>query len=60
MGFETLQVMMQSINGSGCTPIVRPQWNAPVIIKSVLDIGAYGVLIPWVNTKEDAEAAVKA
>jgi 2-keto-3-deoxy-L-rhamnonate aldolase RhmA len=60
MGFETLQQMMQSMNGSGCVPIVRPQWNDPVIIKRVLDIGAYGVIIPWVNTREEAENAVRA
>jgi 2-dehydro-3-deoxyglucarate aldolase len=60
LGFETLQQMMQSMNGTNCVPIVRPQWNDPVIIKRVLDIGAYGVLIPWVNTKEEAENAIKA
>jgi 2-dehydro-3-deoxyglucarate aldolase len=60
LDFQTLQQMMQSMNGSNCLPIVRPQWNDPVIIKRVLDIGAYGVLIPWVNTREEAESAVKA
>lgn len=60
MGIETMQRMMQSMNGSDCTPIVRPQWNDMVIIKRVLDIGAHGVLIPWVNTKEEAEYAVSA
>ncbi len=58
-GYETLQRMMQAMNGSGCVPIVRPQWNDPVVIKRVLDIGAYGVLIPWVNSKEEAENAVR-
>jgi len=58
-GYETLQRMMQSMNGSGCVPIVRPQWNDPVVMKRVLDIGAYGVLIPWVNSKEEAENAVR-
>lgn len=60
MGFETLQQMMQSMNGTDCIPIVRPQWNDPVQIKRILDIGAYGVLIPWVNSKEEAENAVRA
>jgi len=60
LGFETLQRMMQSMNGTECVPIVRPQWNDPVIIKRVLDLGAYGVLIPWVNSKEEAENAVRA
>ena len=60
LGYETLQRMMQSMKGSGCVPIVRPQWNDPVVIKRVLDIGAYGVLIPWVNSRDEAEKAVQA
>ena len=60
MGFETMERMLQSMGGSDCTPIIRPQWNDLVIIKRVLDIGAHGILVPWVNTKEEAEAAVKA
>ncbi len=59
-GFETIQVMMQGMNGSHCVPLVRPQWNDSVVIKRVLDAGAYGVLIPWVNSKEQAEKAVSA
>ena len=60
LGLETMQQMMQAMNGSDCTPLVRPQWNDMVIIKRVLDIGAHGVLVPWVNTKEEAEYAVSA
>jgi 2-keto-3-deoxy-L-rhamnonate aldolase RhmA len=59
-GFETMERMLQAMSGTECTPIIRPQWNDPVIIKRVLDIGAYGVLVPWVNTRAEAEAAVKA
>lgn len=58
--FETLQRMMQSMNGTSCVPIVRPHWNDPVAIKRILDMGAYGVLIPWVNSKEEAVNAVRA
>lgn len=60
LSFETMQRMMQSMRGTGCTPIVRPQWNDFVVIKRVLDLGAYGVIVPMVNSKEDAEKAVKA
>jgi 2-keto-3-deoxy-L-rhamnonate aldolase RhmA len=60
LGLETMQSMMQAMNGTGCTPVVRPQWNDLVIIKRVLDIGAQGVLVPWVNSREEAEAAVRA
>jgi len=58
-GYESLQRMMQAMNGSTCVPLVRPQWNDMVTIKRVLDIGAYGVLVPWVNTKKEAEDVVK-
>lgn len=58
--YGTMQGMMQTMDGTGCIPIVRPQWNDTVVIKRVLDMGAYGVLIPWVNSKEDAENAVRA
>lgn len=60
MTFETLQQLIQTVSNTNCTPIVRPQWNDPVQIKRILDIGAYGVLVPWVNTQEEAEDAVRA
>lgn len=56
----SLERMMQSMKGTDCVPLVRPQWNDPAIIKRILDIGAYGVLVPWVNNKKEAEAAVAA
>lgn len=60
IGYETIQCMLQGMNGTECTPIVRPQWNDMVAIKRILDIGAHGVLIPWINSREDAEYAVRA
>ena len=54
------QTLMQAMRGEGTTPIVRVWWNDLVAIKRALDIGAYGVVVPWVNTKEQAEMAVKA
>lgn len=60
LGYETMQMMMQSMRGDICSPIVRVQWNDPVVIKRALDIGAHGVLIPWINSREEAEAAVAA
>ena len=60
MGFETMERMLQAMVGTDCTPVIRPQWNDPVIIKRVLDLGAHGIVVPWVNTKEEAEAAVSA
>jgi 2-keto-3-deoxy-L-rhamnonate aldolase RhmA len=54
------QTLMQAMRGQDTTPIVRAWWNDLVAIKRALDIGAYGVLVPWVNSKEEAELAVKA
>ena len=60
MGYETMEVLLQAMVGTDCTPIIRPQWNDPVVIKRILDLGAHGIVVPWVNTKEEAEAVVKA
>ena len=56
-----VQTLMQGMRGnSKTTPIVRVWWNDIVAIKRVLDIGAHGILVPWINNKEEAELAVKA
>jgi len=57
---EKVQNLMQAMSTSPTLPLVRVPWNDMVMIKRALDIGAYGVVIPWVNTKEDAVYAVKA
>ena len=51
---------MQVVEGLGPAPLVRVPSNDPVAIKRVLDIGAAGVMIPAVDTPEQAEAAVAA
>jgi 2-keto-3-deoxy-L-rhamnonate aldolase RhmA len=51
---------LQAMNGSDTLPFVRAPWNDFVAIKRILDAGVYGVMIPYVNNKGDAEAAVKA
>jgi 4-hydroxy-2-oxoheptanedioate aldolase len=40
--------------------IVRPAWNDIVLIKRYLDIGAQSLLIPFVQTPEEARRAVEA
>ncbi|HXG54547.1 MAG TPA: aldolase/citrate lyase family protein [Vicinamibacterales bacterium] len=48
-----------AIEGRGAVPLVRLAWNDPVQCKAVLDSGAAGVIVPMINTKADAELAVK-
>ncbi len=40
--------------------VVRPAWNDKVLIKRFLDIGAQSLLIPFVQSADDARAAVDA
>ena len=40
--------------------IMRPPWNDTVMIKRYLDMGAPGLLLPMVQTAEEAQAAVAA
>ena len=40
--------------------VVRAAWNDPVLIKRFLDIGAQSLLIPYVQSAEEARAAVAA
>ena len=57
---DTAQQPIQVIEGCGVTPLVRVGENNPTIIKRVMDAGAHGVIVPMVNTREQAEAAVSA
>ena len=56
--FYLFMQQCQAIEGFGTVPFARIAWNDPVIAKRTLDAGAYGLLIPYVNTKEEAMLAV--
>jgi 4-hydroxy-2-oxoheptanedioate aldolase len=51
--------LIQAIDLSGGCPLVRVPWNEPGIIGKSLDAGAHGVIVPMVNTREQAEAVVR-
>lgn len=55
---EVLKLVI-AIEGAGAVPLVRLAWNDPIQCKAVMDSGAAGVLVPMVNTRADAELAVK-
>jgi 2-dehydro-3-deoxyglucarate aldolase len=57
---DIAQQLIQVIEGCDVVPLVRVGENNPNMIKRVMDAGAYGVIVPMINTKEQAEAAVKA
>lgn len=52
--------LIRVIDLCGVVPLVRLSANDPVQIKRVMDAGAHGVIVPMVNTKMEAQAAVSA
>jgi len=55
---ETVATMIQVLNGSKITPLVRVGQIDQALFKNVLDAGAHGLVVPMVNTAEEAERAV--
>jgi 4-hydroxy-2-oxoheptanedioate aldolase len=52
--------MLQAVSQTDTVPVVRVAWNDPAAIMKALDLGAYGILVPLINTAEDAAKAVAA
>jgi 4-hydroxy-2-oxoheptanedioate aldolase len=46
--------MLQAISTTATVPVVRVPWLEPGILMKALDAGAYGVICPMINTREDA------
>lgn len=51
---------LQAYEVGGTSPVVRPPWNDPVVIKRLLDLGVMSLLVPMVQNAEEARAAVRA
>ncbi|MFK7919987.1 MAG: HpcH/HpaI aldolase/citrate lyase family protein [Ilumatobacter sp.] len=58
--FDTLIEMLTAIETGTSVPVVRATALDPGLLGRVIDAGALGVIIPMVNTVEQAEAAVRA
>ena len=52
--------MLQAISTLDVTPLVRVPWNDPIPIMKALDAGAYGIVCPMINNREEAEKFVGA
>ena len=55
---EVLQ-HLRACEGGTAEPVVRMQWNDPVIVKRLLDIGTRTLLMPFVQSAEEAKRAVE-
>jgi 4-hydroxy-2-oxoheptanedioate aldolase len=56
--YQAMVQMLQAISTTDTVPVVRVPWLEPGILMKTLDAGAYGVICPMVNTREDAQKLV--
>jgi 2-dehydro-3-deoxyglucarate aldolase len=60
IGLERMQEMIMVIESFGVIPFVRVSKNDASEIKKTLDAGAYGIIVPMVNSKDDVDALIDA
>ena len=58
LGFRDIQIMLQSLSPS-CSGVVRVPLLDEIWIKKVLDMGAEGIIVPQVQTAEEARRVVE-
>jgi 4-hydroxy-2-oxoheptanedioate aldolase len=56
--YQAMVQMLQAVSTTDTVPVVRVPWLEPGILMKTLDAGAYGVICPMVNTREDAQKLV--
>ena len=56
--YAQMLTMLQAISTTPTVPVVRVPWLEPGIVMKALDAGAYGVIAPMINTREEAQRLV--
>jgi len=56
--YQGMVPMLQAISTTATVPVVRVPWLEPGILMKTLDAGAYGVICPMINSREDAQKLV--
>jgi 4-hydroxy-2-oxoheptanedioate aldolase len=59
LGIETMQALVVAARASGTIPLIRVARPDSTMILQALDIGAFGVHISTVNTKQEAQVCVQ-
>lgn len=59
-GLESILAQLHAMSAYPVAPVVRPPFGDPVTIKQVLDLGAQNLLIPMVDSAEQAAEVVRA
>lgn len=58
-GVESLDLLPSLVRQRGVAPLIRVAWNDPALIKKAYDAGAVAVMVPQVNSAQQAEKAVE-
>lgn len=58
--FETIKAQIAFAHGAGLAPFVNPAGDDFSLITRCLDLGAFGVMVPVVESRAQAEAIVRA
>ncbi|TGO08232.1 hypothetical protein BTUL_0219g00010 [Botrytis tulipae] len=56
---DSMHEAIVAISSQGVSPLVRVRMTHADLIKRALDAGAHGIVVPMVNTAEDAKAVVQ-
>jgi 4-hydroxy-2-oxoheptanedioate aldolase len=56
--YQAMVTMLQAVSTTDTVPMVRVPWLEPASLMKALDAGAYAVICPMVNTREDAQKLV--
>ena len=60
IGWDSAGLLFGAIADAGCVPLARVPRGDHDYIKRVLDAGAHGIIVPMVNTVEEAKVAIAA
>jgi 4-hydroxy-2-oxoheptanedioate aldolase len=60
VGYDQMVPMLQALAITGTPAFVRVRWNEPGEVMKALDAGAQGVIVPMVNSAEEARKVVGA
>ena len=58
-GAEALDALCVIARMRGAAPLIRVAWNDPALIKKAYDVGAVAVMVPQIDSAEEAERAVQ-
>ena len=60
IGVPEMHAMLLAVSATPTVPLVRVPWNDPAMIMKALDAGAYGIICPMINSREECERFVGA